>query len=820
MEICKYEGCEYPVNSPLDEAFCLFHAPSDKKGVEESTYNDRLNNHIGSLDYNFKGFIFPWSFTLRNSLNDNNIRKEVYFDDCLFEGNEKMITHVLIEEQVCIDFKGINFFKTVSFARAKFKNSAVFSNMITRNINLTFFDAKFYGNSYFRESTFNDSNVNFEKVQFKQTVDFSECRFIDNNENILHRKSVDFKDAEFQEPGKNGTTIFKKSEFSVRNLNFSNCKFHGKFFNFEGIKKLNCDTFQFTNAVIDSSVNIKNNIFHCSFILFNEVKFNSTVLWDDTEFNSIDKVIQSHLFVNTEFNDHTSFKNVTFDCGIPDFTKSIFRERTDFIGTKFRNGVNFTETKFGEFEYELNEEPTSSNNEKAIVFRPLLKTPEDEERSRVILFENVQFEGNKTSFIKCEYLNVLLSFEGNTFQSKLIFRENYLYGVSNIFFEKDYFYSDIEFIEFKFWHKCKIEIDFIDFSDRSFVTFENFAKGSPKDVTISNFNELEEKHKSNKFILIMFRNIKFPEHRTFFQKFNDYDIINDNFMICFRHSFLNNVYFTKNRMTMFSFYSSIFQSAIFTSNSWDFKIDKLLFIIPYKRKSLIFEDHIFSNWEMKSDYELLKLSDSLTSKKKNSLLDWRNFSMKFFIEIGENFDRNEVANLYRILKVSLDKAKDYRQAGYFYFNEFEMNRLALKDKKGIWNIGKYFSYSIYKIISGYGEKPFWSSCWLCISIVIISILNLFSGFKFKTDEITETVNYNFNFDYLSECLNGSWIHDFKTSILYTLSRAIPTGYLPISKENFLIFNSEGFMLSIFTTIWLLFLVIMVGVGVKRHFRRF
>lgn len=808
MEKCKYEGCNYEVNSPNDEEFCLFHAPSKKKGVEEVVYNTKLNEHIKKFDFNFKGFIFPWIFTLRNSERENNIRKAVNFDNCIFEGNDKVVANDFVEENVCLDFKDLNFFDTVSFANAEFKNSAIFNYITTKNSNISFFGAIFIGNSYFRNTSFNNSHVNFEKAKFKQTADFFECKFIDNNENILQRKNVNFKGAEFQETGKNGTTIFTKAEFSVRNIDFSDCKFYGSFFNFDKIVKLNCDKVEFTKSVIDSSVNFKSNIFSCTLILFNDVKFNSSVIWDDTVFNSLNLGNQSHLFANTQFNGFNSFKNVTFNCGTPDFTKSIFRAKTDFIDTKFRNGVNFTETKFGEFELfeSLDKEDTE-------FFQPLLKAEADSTHS--ILFENVQFEGSKTCFIKCIFLNVVVSFEGNTFQSKLIFRDDLLFGVSNIFFEKDYFYSDIEFIDLKFFHKCKIELDFVDFSNRSFVTFENFAKGNFLDVTISNFNKLEQMHKNNKYIVIMFRNIKFPEHKTFFQKINERNDQNDAFLICFRHSYVNNVYFIKNNMSVFSFYSSIFNSAIFTSNTWSTTIVKILFSIPFKvrGKNLIPEDIFYRQWQMKDDYDLFVGKNILETK--SFLKDFNNFSYKTFL-LGEDFNRNEIANLYRIFKVSLDNAKDYRQAGGFYFNEFEMSRLALKSEKGFWNFSKYISYNVYKVICGYGEKPFWSFLWFWYFTFLFSIVNLWLiGFNYKN----EFIEYNFDFNNISNFLKLFWIKDFYTSFLFTISRVIPSNF-PLDKTDFASIGLLGISFNILTSIVLLFLIIMTGVGVKRHFRRF
>ena len=110
----------------------------------------------------------------------------------------------------------------------------------------------------------------------------------------------------------------------------------------------------------------------------------------------------------------------------------------------------------------------------------------------------------------------------------------------------------------------------------------------------------------------------------------------------------------------------------------------------------------------------------------------------YSLEDINSFD--EIATLYRRFKVALDNTKDYEQAGWFYFNEYEMKRRAFKEQSKT----KYFIYSFYKLFAGYGEKPLWSFYWFLILLMGFTFANLFSGIKLATGSI---INYDFHFSW-------------------------------------------------------------------------
>lgn len=89
MPKCKYESCDYEINLPHDEEFCLFHAPSEKKGIEENEFNNKLLIHYVNNDpCSFDEFKFPFLFDIKKILpsSDSIVNKEISFKNCSFEG--------------------------------------------------------------------------------------------------------------------------------------------------------------------------------------------------------------------------------------------------------------------------------------------------------------------------------------------------------------------------------------------------------------------------------------------------------------------------------------------------------------------------------------------------------------------------------------------------------------------------------------------------------------------------------------------------------------------------------------------------------------
>jgi len=62
--------------------------------------------------------------------------------------------------------------------------------------------------------------------------------------------------------------------------------------------------------------------------------------------------------------------------------------------------------------------------------------------------------------------------------------------------------------------------------------------------------------------------------------------------------------------------------------------------------------------------------------------------------------------------------------------------------------------------------------------------------------------------------------DFIESLIYTVSRVLPVSYISTSPTDCYPFTTLGKIASVFNSVILIILVIFIGIGLKRHFRRF
>jgi len=109
-------------------------------------------------------------------------------------------------------------------------------------------------------------------------------------------------------------------------------------------------------------------------------------------------------------------------------------------------------------------------------------------------------------------------------------------------------------------------------------------------------------------------------------------------------------------------------------------------------------------------------------------------------ELSSNWKK--VEGIYRRLKQSYQKFGDISTAGKFYYQEMECKRKQLK------GIEKHFWYFFYKMLCGYGEKPFnviWASLFL---IFVSAFLYLFGGIEFVGNNVLKVppnvIDYNLN----------------------------------------------------------------------------
>ncbi|MBU2623944.1 MAG: hypothetical protein KKG33_00125 [candidate division Zixibacteria bacterium] len=190
--------------------------------------------------------------------------------------------------------------------------------------------------------------------------------------------------------------------------------------------------------------------------------------------------------------------------------------------------------------------------------------------------------------------------------------------------------------------------------------------------------------------------------------------------------------------------------------------------------------------------------------------------------------RWNVADLYRRFKAAADRGKDYGLASGFYFNEFEMRRRWHHEQCTSEHVNRdnlsrvavcylrWLTYSTYKFLAGYGEKPLWSFLWLCTFVVIFAVLNLFAGIQVPS---MGTINYDLR---LSLPDFGCLFHHFCYAILITLQRFIPVSY--VSSQIPLLRPADSGILDIgltlLNTVMLVTMIVFTGIGLKRHFRRF
>lgn len=176
----------------------------------------------------------------------------------------------------------------------------------------------------------------------------------------------------------------------------------------------------------------------------------------------------------------------------------------------------------------------------------------------------------------------------------------------------------------------------------------------------------------------------------------------------------------------------------------------------------------------------------------------------------------DVASLYRRMKTALDRTKDYQQASWFYFNEFEMKRKALEqeiesDPSKIRQIlkklfSKYIFYFSYKVFAGFGEKPLWSFYWLLLGILGFSGLNSLVGLQ-KGIALPD----------------GKIVFrdaGFLDSLIFTLYRIIPANYLPFKQAYNIPNGFWGLFVPFLNTFVLIIFIAFIAIGLKRHFRRF
>ena len=241
--LCKYEGCNHPVNRPYDDNYCLFHAPKEFKGISVKRFNELIFEKIEKEDFNFEGYVFPGDIHFKKDaqfrgksifnsalfLGDTNFtevlfQKSAFFRKALFAGDvhfrkstfsgitDFFLTHFSGEA----DFISVQFLGGTSFISSQFEGgSDFFSAKFTRDVD--FYSTQFFNNVNFKGVKF-WGNINFSSTKF-----FKEVYFVENEiKHLMEFNNISFTNDSlfyFQnpkfiiEPGKILLILFQKVQF-------------------------------------------------------------------------------------------------------------------------------------------------------------------------------------------------------------------------------------------------------------------------------------------------------------------------------------------------------------------------------------------------------------------------------------------------------------------------------------------------------------------------------------------------------------------------------------------------------------------------------
>ena len=529
---------------------------------------------------------------------------------------------------------------------------------------------------------------------------------------------------------------------------------------------------------------------------FSKVQFNDTCFLGGTYFAKDavfyqTKFLGKTYFLNSEYDAHTDFHDAEFHKEVLLHSIS-FKSNCYFEGVLFKKNASFSSSYFKE-----------------------LVSFGDSKFQGTSSFENCKFE-NDAYFKGVDFIS-LISFTAAEFSEVADFRNSvfhYLADFSSVIFRGKTYFINVILKWGATFNLGKFFSSFI-FNDNLISGRISFTQVSFEDNAILHFNNPHFKILENskikeeqllKRIKVIFEYIRFKPNAMFFENihFNS----NSNPMFLFRYCQLNDVYFTDADMILFSFYKSNFDKAHFISSPWRSETDHIL-KFPYTRKCIFSEEKILT---------MLK----------HSLLDIKNSQRtKSEFKIKGNIGYEDVSALYRRMKTALDNTKDYQQASWFYFNEFEMKRKALQEhyekvlqekvviSETSFNLFAHYTrklfsklslYNSYKTFAGYGEKPMWSFLWFLIGILGFTTVNYCIGLKKGIIQDGGTIDY---FD-----------ASFWDSLIFTLYRIIPTNYLPYKQIFDIPHNFWGMFMPFLNTAVLILFIAFIGIGLKRHFRRF
>jgi|GEM_PF-1077101 len=751
--ICNYQGCNRSLNHYPSE-FCVFHAPKEEKGVDESNFDQLIQDEYNNDNYNFEGAIFPWIVRFFAGI---LIPKTIHFEKAEFQNG--------------VDFENTEFSKGVYFNKAKFLGNKT-----------NFSKVKFIDDASFMDAEFDCDEIDFSSVKFSKGAFFSRAKF------------------------KRGKADFTETEFSGDTADFSHVEFHDKV-DFRKSKFMQCVA-KFDNIKFLGETNFR-------YVEFsgNLTDFSNSEFLKEPNFSYAKFLKGSSHFYNTKFKNGVFFQGVEFSGDRIDFHNAkFFNGTTSFgFGNFTTKNTSFKEAKFSETDVDFESTVFKSSItffDKTVFENCSISFRQTEFSEGSAIFQEAKFSGESIEFIKAKFSGGDANFINTEFNCKKIdFSQSEFTGGDALFNNAKFIGSLVMFDEAKFSH----DIYFKDNEIKYGIKFPDIILGEKSTFYFQNpellIQEKDEKSEINA-IRIIFESVQFNSFNTYFENIHSKSHLNssnilDSPVLIFRYCQLKDVYFTNNDMFIFSFYKSSFDEARFISCNWGEQSDKIFKIKYNNRRNVIFEEYLYE-------------------KRKSLINEGKNITvLNNAYKIEDLKDYWAIAEIYRRMKTALDRTKDFPESGWFYYNEFEMRKLALKDKKNK-NVREkcfLFVHKIYRSIAGYGQMPIRSLIWFGLLLFLIfSPLHLLSGFK-KGEDI---INYKIaiSYDGLNNFLSLQTLKNFGISLLYTFSHVIPINYFPYQKFGFSALTTYGIFLSLFNSLSLIILVIFIAVGLKRHFRRF
>lgn len=495
----------------------------------------------------------------------------------------------------------------------------------------------------------------------------------------------------------------------------------------------------------------------CMYLFYNKLRegngnFEGFILKDvNLKNENITEINTEVDFKNAIFYGNTIFDNVKFDgktifngCkfrGLASFNNSKFLDKSDFEKVEFLNDLNFIraelskEVKFENAIFKGRTQFNHSHFRDSIYFGDCIF-------SKDTFFVETTFSGG-ASFSESEFLKSVSFFEV-IFEKMVTFREVKFNGytfINNCNFRGEGIFYDTSFSHWTIFNSSQ-------FYNKVFFLKCNFS--DVVDFTSTIFHE-------DAIFSSVFKALAEFSLSSFYRKgdfrFSHLNIVN------FINSDLTNVNFDNINLSNCKFSGAMIDRARISNAKWDSDWrKKWRKIVLREEMETICGKYICTHCGTVDVAEGIKCRGCyrafvnnaksfdcpLCGHKNNAKTETcKNCSTKFTKKIENRDFQNKtqnyqnIENVYRNIKLSLQNEGNYDDAGEFYFNEMLMKRKGLfhkskEEKKIIKKINYFFSWLLshfYSKLCGYGEKP------LRVVASWIVIILLFGGFYLITNSI-------------------------------------------------------------------------------------